>query len=72
MAGVVMMAAIWPVNLTPADKAIVTELAQRRAALGLSSSYADTIRDSVRGMLALPDEDIVVLLERAREEQDRV
>lgn len=59
------MAAIWPVNLTPADKEIVVRLAQRRAGLGLTSSYADTIRGAVRGMLELPDEDIAILLARA-------
>lgn len=61
------MAEIWPVNLTPADKEIVTRLARRRAGMGLVSTYAETIRDAVRGMLTLTDEDIRILLAREQE-----
>lgn len=52
------MAEIWPVNLTPADKAQVTELAARRRALGLTASYAETIRSAVHLALSASDDDL--------------
>ena len=52
------MAEIWPVNLTPADKVQVTELAQRRARLGLTPSYAETIRAAVTLALSASDDDL--------------
>ena len=52
------MAEIWPVNLTPADKVQVTALAQRRAALGLNSSYAETIRAAVGLAATASDDDL--------------
>lgn len=52
------MAEIWPVNLTPADKDAVTELARRRQRLGLSATYAETIRSSVRLAMSASDDDL--------------
>ncbi len=52
------MAEIWPVNLTPADKVQVTGLAQRRARLGLTASYAETIREAVRLAATASDDDL--------------
>lgn len=52
------MAEIWPVNLTPADKVQVTALAQRRAALGLNASYAETIRAAVGLAATASDDDL--------------
>ena len=52
------MAEIWPVNLTPADKVNVTHLAQRRQALGLTASYAETIRAAVALAATASDEDL--------------
>lgn len=53
-----MAVEIWPVNLTPADKERVTELARRRAALGLVSSYAETIRSAIALALSAHDDDL--------------
>lgn len=53
------MAVIWPVNLKPDDKVIVTQLAQRRADLGLPASFAETIRSSVRLAMTASDEDLI-------------
>lgn len=52
------MAEIWPVNLTPADKQEVTQLAQRRAALGLRHTFAETIRSAVALAQTASDEDL--------------
>lgn len=52
------MAEIWPVNLTPVDKTQVTELANRRRVLGLTASYAETIRSAVRLALSASDDDL--------------
>jgi hypothetical protein len=52
------MAEIWPVNLTPADRVEVVALAQRRSTLGLTSSYAQTIREAVRLAATASDEDL--------------
>ena len=52
------MAEYWPVNLTPADKQLVSALARRRAVLGLSSTYAETIRSSVALAMTASDEDL--------------
>jgi hypothetical protein len=53
------MAEIWPVNLTPEDKRIVVKLAQRRKDLGLSHSFTETIRTSVRLAQTASDEQLV-------------
>lgn len=45
-------------NLTPADKVQVTALAQRRAGLGLTPSYAETIRAAVALALSASDDDL--------------
>ena len=50
------MPEIWPVNLTPADKALVIALQGRRARLGLGHSYAQTIRDAVALAMTASDE----------------
>lgn len=52
------MAEIWPVNLTPADKKLVTALAERRRSLGLTQTYAAAIREAVRLALSASDEDL--------------
>lgn len=52
------MGEIWPVNLTPADKAQVTALARRRAMLGLAASYAETIRSAVALAMTASDDDL--------------
>jgi hypothetical protein len=61
------MAEIWPVNHQPADKVLVTELARRFARLGLDSSYAATFRLSVQAMLALSDDDILIMAQRVKD-----
>ena len=45
-------------NRTPADKRQVVLLAQRRAALGLPHSYAETIRTAVALAATASDEDL--------------
>ena len=45
-------------NLTPADKQQVVLLAQRRAALGLPHSYAETIRSAVGLALTISDDSL--------------
>ena len=52
------MAEIWPVNLTPRDKDAVTALAQRRAALGLPHSFAQSIRSAVALAMSASDEEL--------------
>jgi hypothetical protein len=52
------MPSIWPVNLTPTDKELVTQLAQRRQALGLVPSFAETIRAAVALAMTASDEDL--------------
>lgn len=52
------MGEIWPVNLTPADKHQVSELARRRARLGLVHTYAETIRAAVALAATASDDDL--------------
>lgn len=53
------MAEIWPVNLQPHDKVIVTALARRRAELGLVHSFAETIRTAVHLAMTASDDELL-------------
>lgn len=52
------MGTIWPVNLLPADRDAVAELARRRQDLGLPHTYAATIREAVRLAASASDDDL--------------
>ena len=49
---------LWPVNLKQSDKNQVTLLARRRQALGLTASYAETLRAAVHLAMSASDDDL--------------
>lgn len=53
------MAEVWVVMMTAEDKPVVVALADRRRKLGLDSSYAATIRASVKLAASASDDDLM-------------
>jgi hypothetical protein len=53
------VAEVWVVMMTAEDKPVVVALADRRRKLGLDSSYAATIRASVKLAASASDDDLM-------------